>query len=145
MFSRILFVCVGNICRSPMAQVMASQALPAGVQVGSAGLGAVVGAGAHPVTVELMQARGLDLSGHVARQLTPELVREFELVVTMEKWQVREVERLDPSARGKVFRLGHWSGFDIPDPHGRPRELFLEALRLIDLGLQDLKTVLAQG
>ncbi|MGA9521317.1 MAG: low molecular weight protein-tyrosine-phosphatase [Myxococcaceae bacterium] len=145
MFNRILFVCVGNICRSPMAEVMARAALvtPRGTpEISSAGLGAPVGRSADPISVELMRERGLDLSAHKARQLTPELLREHELVLTMEQWQVREVERLSPSARGKVFRIGQWGGFDVPDPHGRSREMFVEVVKLLDRGMADLKKVL---
>lgn len=142
MFKRILFVCVGNICRSPMAEVMARHELGASFDIASAGVGAVVGRGAHPIAVELMRERGLDLSGHVARQLTAEMLREYELVLTMEPWQVREVERISMSAKGKVFRLGHWGGFDIPDPNGRSREMFVEVAKLIDRGLGDLKKAL---
>ena len=95
-----------------MAEVMATAALQsprAKPQILSAGLAAPVGRGADPISVELMQVRGLDLSTHTARQLTPELLRDHELVLTMEQWQVREVERLSPSARGKVFRIGQWT------------------------------------
>lgn len=145
MFDRILFVCVGNICRSPMAEVIARSALQSPnkkLEVGSAGLAAVQNAGAHPFSIELMRERGLDLSGHVARQLTDPLLRSYELVLTMEQWQVREVERLSPAARGKVFRLGHWGGFDIPDPNGRSREMFVAVAGLIDRGINDLRAVI---
>lgn len=146
MFSRILYVCIGNICRSPMAEALTRHALIesglTNVEVASAGLGAVVGKGAHPITLELVKERGLDLSGHIARQLTPEILRPYELVLTLEQWQVRDVERLSPSARGKVFRLGHWGGFDIPDPNGKSREMFVEVMRLIDRGVADLMGVL---
>ncbi len=146
MFSRILYVCIGNICRSPMAEALTKHALAeagmGNVEIASAGLGAVVGKGAHPTTVELVGERGIDLTGHIARQLTADMLRPYELVLTMEQWQVREVERLSPSARGKVFRLGHWGGFDIPDPNGKSRELFVEVMRLIDRGVADLQRVL---
>lgn len=147
MFDRILFVCVGNICRSPIAEAVAREAFrerSKPVTVASAGLAAVRNSGAHPISVELMRERGIDLSGHVARQLTEDLLRSFELVLTMEQWQVREVERLSLSARGKVFRLGHWGGFDIPDPNGRSREMFVEVARLIDRGLADLQNVIGR-
>ncbi len=146
MFSRILIVCVGNICRSPMAEGLLRAELSrvgkGGIEVASAGLGAVVGAGADPIAVELMRERGIDVTGHVARQLTGELLRPYELVLCMEKWQVRDVERLAPAARGKVFRIGHWGEFDVPDPHGHSREMFVEVLRLIERGVGDVLRVL---
>ncbi|MFL5359908.1 MAG: low molecular weight phosphotyrosine protein phosphatase, partial [Myxococcales bacterium] len=80
MFDRVLMVCTGNICRSPMAQVLLADALKKrgiDVAVESAGLGALVGHPADPIAVKLMQARGLDLSGHRGRQLTREIIRSF--------------------------------------------------------------------
>src|SRR4051794_5185298 len=119
-------VCTGNICRSPMAEAVARVRLTAmpSVRIESAGLGALIGHPADPLAVELMKERGIDLSGHVARQISTIMVREFELILVMESWQVKETEKLSPLARGKVWRLGHWRDFDIPDPYRRPREAF---------------------
>src|SRR4051795_10625813 len=69
-FDRVLMVCTGNICRSPMAQVLLEQALRKrgfDVRVESAGLGALVGRGADPMAMQLMEKRGLDLKTHRAR------------------------------------------------------------------------------
>ena len=145
MFSRILIVCVGNVCRSPMAEVIARSRFAdqvAGLRVESAGLAALEGRPADPLAVQLMRARGLDLSGHRARQLTPELLREFELVLVMEAWHVKQIEHLSPVSRGKVFRLGHWRDFDIADPFQQPREAFEQAAAGIERGLEDLAKVL---
>jgi protein-tyrosine phosphatase len=65
------------------------------------------------------------------------MATSFDLVLTMEEAHVRAVETLSPSARGRVFRLGKWSNFDVPDPYRKPREAFEDALRLIDQGLED--------
>ena len=63
--------------------------------VTSAGISALVGFPADAMARELMMARGLDLGGHRARQLTPDLVRAADLVLTMEAGQQRAVEILD--------------------------------------------------
>jgi len=147
MFERVLFVCVGNVCRSPMAEVMARAVfadLASPPEVSSAGIAAPIGRPADPHSVDLMRARKLDLTQHAARQLTDDILRAHELVLVMEAWHVREVERLSPSARGKVFRIGHWGGFDIPDPHGRSREMFVEVVKLLDRGLADVKRALSK-
>jgi len=141
-FSTILTVCIGNICRSPMAEaVLADLLRRSGVAaaVESAGIEALVGRPPDPMAVELMAARGLDISGHRARQLTPEVIRSFELILVMEAEQQAEVEAILPSARGRVRRLGHWGGFDIPDPYRRGRTAFAQALALIDRGIGDLE------
>lgn len=141
MFSSILVVCIGNICRSPMAEALLRQMLPA-ARVSSAGLGALVGRPAEPFAQELMRERGIDISAHRARQITAELVRDSELVLVMESGQVRDLERVSGTARGRTFRLGHWGDFEIPDPYEQPREAFERALREIERGLVDLKTAL---
>lgn len=116
------------------------QAAAPGLAVSSAGLAAVVGHPADALAQTLMRERGLDVSGHVARQITPSLVREADLVLTMELSQQRAIEQVVPEARGKVQRLGCLGGFDIPDPYRRPRAAFEECLALIDRGLGELRT-----
>jgi len=145
MFARFLMVCVGNICRSPMAEVVFAQRLTArGVkaQVESAGIGADEGRPAAPLAQELVRERGLDLSGHVSRQLTQELVADFELVLVMEERLKKAVEHMFPEARGRVQALGRFGKFDIPDPWGGPRADYERVLRLIDRGLDDYEKAL---
>ena len=142
MFSRILMVCVGNVCRSPMAAALLRDRLGRrGVVLGveSAGISALVGRSAEPTAQELMRDRGLDISGHRARQLTPELIRSFELVLVMEASQQPEVEAILPTARGRVYRIGRWGSFDVPDPFGRDGPAYEHALALIDRGVDDLE------
>jgi len=141
-FSRILMVCVGNICRSPMAAAALADRLGRrGVRaaVESAGISALVGSPADPVARALMSERGLDISGHRARQLTPEIIRSFELVLVMEAAQQQAVEAILPSARGRVHRIGRWGSFDVPDPYRQERVAFERALALIDRGIGDLE------
>jgi protein-tyrosine phosphatase len=136
-----LTVCTGNVCRSPVAEAVRRARLRAeGVDatVESAGVAALVGAPAQPLAQALMRERGLDLSGHRARQLTPALIRAFELVLVMEAAQRAEVEAMLPAARGRVHRLGRWGGFDVPDPYGGDRSEYAAALALIDRGVDDL-------
>lgn len=136
MFDSILVVCVGNICRSPIGAALLQQALP-GKTISSAGVGALVGHPADPLSIELLAERGLDLSAHSARQLTPSLIRSADLILVMEMGHKKAVDAIDPSGRGKVYRWGEWGDFDIPDPYQRPREAFEEALVLLDRGLAD--------
>jgi protein-tyrosine phosphatase len=135
-------VCTGNICRSPMAEaLLASRMRQRGADpfVTSAGIAAMVGSPADPIAVELMRERGLSLETHRAHQLTPELVRAADLVLVMEHNQVRPVEELFPAARGRVQRLGRITGFDVPDPYRRGRPAFVEALALIERGVDDVE------
>lgn len=137
--TRILVVCIGNICRSPMAERLLQEALGASVSVSSAGLGALVGQGADPHALALMAERGLDLSAHRARQLSASLVGRHELILVMTQRQKDALEREFPSARGRVFRLCHWQqpAQDVADPYQQDRAAFEQALHRIDLGVAD--------
>jgi len=139
MIRHILVVCVGNICRSPMAEALLRDALKGReeVVVESAGLGALVGEPASGFSVELMQERGLDITGHRAQQLTPELITRADLILVMESGHRRAVDENEPTARGKLYRLGEWQDLEIPDPYRQPREAFEETLKLIDKGVAD--------
>lgn len=108
-----------------------------GTVVESAGIGALVGHAADPMAQELMQERGLDLSGHRARQLSPAMAMDFDLILTMEQGHVKAIEEMSPSMLGRVHRLGRWGDFEIPDPYRKPRQAFEEALSLIDRGVAD--------
>lgn len=142
MFNRILVVCVGNICRSPMAEaLLASRLANLGLhcRVESAGLAALVGKPADPLAQALMRERGLDVSGHRARQLVPALVSAADLVLVMDPAQQRAVEAMLPAARGRVQRLGRWGGFDVPDPYRQDRAAFEQALAMIERGVDALE------
>lgn len=137
MFNSILVVCVGNICRSPMAEALLRRQLQGkATSVASAGLGALVGHTADPLAQALMAERGIDISPHRARQLGTAELAAVELVLVMEGWQQREIEKKFPQARGKVYRLGHWGDFEIEDPYRKPRQAFEQALSGIEQGIE---------
>jgi protein-tyrosine phosphatase len=139
MLDRVLMVCVGNICRSPMAEGLLRARFAARGRglVASAGLAALVGRPADPEAVGLCAAQGVDLSAHRAWQLTPALVSGFDVVLVMEEGHRREVEALAPALRGRVHRLGRFGAFDVHDPYRRGRPAFEEALGRIERGLDD--------
>ena len=67
-FDNILVVCVGNICRSPMAEALLKQRFP-NKNIDSAGVGALVGHPADPAALEIMTKQGIDITSHVAKQI----------------------------------------------------------------------------
>jgi protein-tyrosine phosphatase len=134
-FGRILVLCEGNHCRSPMAEGLLQAALGPGVVVESAGIGALVGKGAHEEVLRLMAMRGLDLLHHQGRQLTVPMALSADLILVMDRLQKMECERAIPSARGRVFLLGKWlppPRQEIPDPFRSGPEAFELALTHID-------------
>lgn len=103
--------------------------------VSSAGIGALVGYKADAKASQLMTARGLDISNHCACQLNKEMIRRADLVLVMELAHKMEIESKEPSAKGKVFRVGEWGGYDIPDPYQKDLKVFESVLALIDQGV----------
>ncbi|CAD5260486.1 MULTISPECIES: low molecular weight protein-tyrosine-phosphatase [Halomonadaceae] len=127
MFERILVVCTGNICRSPVAEAFLKQRLPER-HISSAGLGALEGEPVSPFARQLAEADGLDVTSHQARQLTVIMIQEADLILVMSEGQRRAVGQHVPQALGKTLLLGRWldsgKGRNIPDPYRKSREVF---------------------
>lgn len=128
---RVLFVCTGNICRSPLAQVLLQRALAersvGDFDVSSAGTGAWDGAPASEGAYLVALERGLDLSQHRARLLTRELVETADLVFTMARHHRARVQEL--GGEGRVFVLGEYAGrageeAEVGDPFGGDLEVY---------------------
>ena len=107
------------------------------VSVTSAGLGALVGRPADPVSLDLMQARGIDISAHRARQTSHNIIFGSDLILTMSTEQNTQLEQQYPGARGRVHRIGKWGEYDISDPFKRPKTAFEQALILIEEGMNE--------
>lgn len=134
MFRKVLVVCVGNICRSPTAEIVLRTTLEASpVAVSSAGLQALVDRPIDATAGALLRERGLDPTPHRARQLTPALLADADLVLVMERAHQARIAREVPQASGKVMLLGKWIGDrEIPDPYRQQRPAFEHVLGLVD-------------
>jgi protein-tyrosine-phosphatase len=142
---KILFVCTGNICRSPMAEGITKARVPSAwtkrLRVSSAGTFAWEGQGASSHAIEVLGEIGIDISGHRARQLKAELIEDADLVVAIAREHKAEVLRLVPAAKSKVIVLGSLDESrrydDIADPIGGDRNVYArirdELCGLIDL------------
>jgi protein-tyrosine-phosphatase len=106
---QVLIVCTGNTCRSPMAEGALRSLLPseiaAHVRVLSAGTNAVPGVPATPLAVSTVGSRGIDLRGHQSTGLTPELIRESELILGMEPGHVARARELAPDADDRIHLI----------------------------------------
>ncbi|TCM64359.1 protein-tyrosine phosphatase [Acinetobacter calcoaceticus] len=126
----ILIVCVGNICRSPMAEYFFKQQYPQ-LNIESAGLAAMVGHSADDKAIACMDSHLLDMRKHVAKQINADLIKQSDLILVMSNNQLRHIEQTWPFAKGKVFRLGHWHGQNVTDPYKHDQAFFQETCRLI--------------
>lgn len=137
MFEHILVVCIGNICRSPVAEALLKQGLAgSGKQISSAGIAAMVGYGADPGSMALMAAKGLDLSLHKARQLDRTMLAQAELILVMEQSHIEVITKMAPEARGKTMLLGKWdNATEVPDPYKKSTEAFVYAVKHIEQGV----------
>lgn len=124
MINSVLVVCVGNICRSVTAERILAKACP-NLRVESAGIAALEGHAADDVMSETAAAGGVDLSGHVARQLTAEIAAEFDLILALEKGHMRVISEIAPTVSGKTMLLGQWmDAQEIADPYRNSREFY---------------------
>ena len=134
-FDNILVVCVGNICRSPMAEALLKQRYPH-KNIDSAGVGALVGHSADPAALEIMAGQEIDITNHVAKQIDEGLAKKADLIFTMSDSQNKWIEERWPFCRGKTFKLGHWNGKDIADPYKHEMSAFQTAYQDIVVSLE---------
>jgi len=135
----ILFICTANQCRSPMAEVIGRDRLtrryPATEwRIGSAGVRAVDGYPATPASATVAGRHGFDLSRHSSRPLSPALVAETDLLVTMEMAHKRAILAAFPESEARVFTLAELVGEsgDVDDPIGLPIEEYVRTYALLD-------------
>ena len=135
----ILVVCVGNICRSPMAEYYLKVQHPT-LNISSAGIAALVGNPADSKAIHCMDQVNIDMRTHVARQLNAELIKQNDLILVMSNNQQKHIEQTWPFAKGKVFRLGHWQEKNVPDPYQHDQAFFDKTCHNIQSYVQDWRT-----
>jgi len=142
-----LFVCFGNIMRSPMCEALMNQAIAgipgAQLKVTSAGLNAVAGRAAHPWAIAAAADFGVSLADHRARLLTSEMVDQADVIFAMDYQNRVQLLSLYPQARTRVFMLSayrdekHHSD-EIPDPYYMGQEETQRCYRVLQTCVHNL-------
>lgn len=138
----ILFVCLGNICRSPLAdcvmkQLLRERGLESRVHVESCGTGAWhVGESAHADSIAVASRHGIDLAYHRARQLAKEDFSKFDLLVAMDRENFSAIRSRARSASARLVHLREFDpeskgDLDVPDPYYLPRDSFKTVFDII--------------
>jgi protein-tyrosine phosphatase len=155
MAQAVLFVCTANICRSPTAAaVLRHELRSAGVEdrfeVDSAGTHDYQ-AGKPPfrTAVEVAKARGIDISEHVARCVTPGDFDRYDLILAMDGGNLAALRALAPTrTRQKIELLLEYGdayhGLEVPDPYGGDVKDFELALQMIEDGCRGLVKLLVR-
>lgn len=158
---RIVLICTGNTCRSPMAESILSMLLSAEklggngdmirtpIQVSSAGVAAGEGMPATPEACAVSEQQGLDLSAHRSRGLTPEMILNADLIVAMEEHHRQAAVRLMPECADRITTLSELAGLSsargVADPIGgdenRYRETFAQLEDLLKRAVPRIVTL----
>lgn len=127
---RVLAVCTGNICRSPMAEYFLKQQHPQ-LNIQSAGIAALVGQVADPKAIVSMDQYKINIRPHIARQININLIKWADIIFVMTQNQKIYIELTWPFAYGRVFRIGHWKNQNVSDPYPYDQSFFNEICCLI--------------
>jgi protein-tyrosine phosphatase len=114
----VLFVCTGNVCRSPAAEALLRRAVDSTVSVTSAGTAALPAAPVHPPMARLLAADGLDTAAFRSHQLTPSDVRGADLVLTLTAAHRAQVLEVEPLALRRTVSLGELARLASAVPPG---------------------------
>src|SRR5580698_6208844 len=149
----VLFVCTGNICRSPMAEGIFRHVTKGrrDVRVMSAGIGASEGQPPSAFAVQAVKELGIDIARQRSRQLTAELVAEADYIFGMTHSHVDSIFLLYPQAAEKTFLLREFDDTldifekDISDPIGGSYEAYLNCRDQIEQGIASLMRFIDHG
>jgi protein-tyrosine-phosphatase/predicted ATP-grasp superfamily ATP-dependent carboligase len=145
----MLFLCYGNINRSALADAMIrGYAEDSGIVVASAGFHEHAGRPADPIMVEVAGTFGLQMQNLRSSRVSPEMLRDSDMIFVMEKSHYDKVVALDATTSGKVYLLGAHTNnrgwpVEISDPYGRARDYYYACYERIAEAVDNLKALIA--
>lgn len=110
-------------------------------RIQSAGIQGVDGQGAHPLALDEMRKRGVDLSAHRARTVTPYLLAASDLILTMEQVHKLWIATKMPTVQNRIYLLGHWRNMEIRDPINGGRADFERIADQVEQCLADWRPI----
>ena len=149
MYHSVMFVCLGNICRSPTAEAVFRNWLhrkncPESIRLASSGTGDWhIGRGADQRATMTARNRGIDLSNHLAQQLRPEHFMQFHWMIAMDRRNLADMQSLHPDNHQNSLHMlmdfvPGQEGSDVPDPYFGRYNGFEEVLDLCNAACQGL-------
>lgn len=143
----ILFVCLGNICRSPLAEGIAKSLAKqkgAKIDIDSAGTGSWhIGEPPCQRSIDVARKNGVDISSLRGRRVNPLDMQRFELFVVMDSMNYNDMIKVMNFPKKRVYKLGNfgYEGKDVPDPYNFPGgEGFDEVYNMIEKGVETMFT-----